>query len=138
MSKYEELGAEIGALVDEKQKAYGDSFGRAGEILRVLYPDGIPPDRYTDALAVTRLVDKLFRIATSKDALGEDPYRDIAGYGLLGARRAVKASQGPSQGKSRVRWKCGECGHAAWTWHGDMLPECCTAPDWVRDAEVSF
>jgi hypothetical protein len=35
-------------------------------------------------LAITRIVDKLFRIATKKDALGENPFKDIAGYGILG------------------------------------------------------
>ena len=30
------------------------------------------------------MIDKLFRIATRKDAFGESPYRDIAGYALLG------------------------------------------------------
>jgi hypothetical protein len=35
-------------------------------------------------------LDKLFRIATARDALGESPYRDIAGYGLLGAARAER------------------------------------------------
>ena len=43
------------------------------------------PDQYTDMLAVVRIFDKLFRIATRKDAFGESPFKDIAGYGLLGA-----------------------------------------------------
>ncbi|MBW2598588.1 MAG: hypothetical protein JRC60_00445 [Deltaproteobacteria bacterium] len=38
-------------------------------------------------MAVTRIIDKLFRIATDKDALGESPYHDIAGYGILGAMK---------------------------------------------------
>ena len=83
-SEYEELGASIGITVAEKQKAYGDSFGKAGGVLRILYPDGIRPEQYDDALAVTRIIDKLFRIATNGDAFGESPYRDIAGYGILG------------------------------------------------------
>lgn len=80
---YTELGREVGALVERKQAAYGDSFGRSGQILEVLYPDGIPVEQYTNALAVVRIVDKLFRIATDKYALGENPGFDIAGYGLL-------------------------------------------------------
>ena len=55
--------------------------------MRMLYPDGIPPEQMTDALAIVRIIDKLFRIATKKDAFGESPFRDIAGYGLLGAHR---------------------------------------------------
>jgi hypothetical protein len=81
------LAREVGRLVEEKQAAYGDSFGRAGEVVRILYPEGIAPGQMDDALAVVRVVDKLFRVATDRDALGESPWRDIAGYGLLGAAR---------------------------------------------------
>jgi hypothetical protein len=87
MIDYEALGQKIGRLVCDKQEAYGDSFGKSGEILRILYPAGIPLDAYDDMLAVVRIIDKCFRIATARDALGESPYRDIAGYGLLGAAR---------------------------------------------------
>jgi hypothetical protein len=87
-SCFADLGAEIGRLVEEKQRAYGDSYGRSGAVMRILYPDGIRPEQMDDALAVVRVLDKLFRIATDRDALGESPWRDIAGYGLLGARRS--------------------------------------------------
>jgi len=83
IGKYEEIGAEIGRLVDDKQKAYGRSFDKSGQILRLLYPYGIKTEQYDDLLAMVRIIDKLFRIATNKDALGEDPWRDIAGYALL-------------------------------------------------------
>jgi len=85
--KYEQLGIEIGKLVDEKQAAYGDSFGKSGAVMKILYPDGIPAEKIDDALCLVRIIDKLFRVATDRDALGESPYRDIAGYGLLGAGR---------------------------------------------------
>ncbi len=85
---YEELGKRIGALVTEKQKAYGDSFGRAGPIMKILYPSGISPDKMDDVLVVVRILDKLSRIATDKDALGESPFADIVGYGLLGLARS--------------------------------------------------
>lgn len=85
---YEEMGRAIGKLVNEKQVAYGDSFGKSGDVLRILYPDGIPPEKIDDALCVTRIVDKLFRVAADRDALGESPYRDIAGYAILGAMKA--------------------------------------------------
>jgi len=88
---YALMGEQIGKLVEEKQVAYGDSFGKSGDILRVLYPNGISPDQIDDALCIVRIVDKLFRIATNRDALGESPYRDIAGYGILGAFRAELA-----------------------------------------------
>lgn len=84
MGKYTDLAEKIGKLVDEKNAAYGSSFDQAGDFLRLLYPDGIPVDSYTDMLCVVRIFDKLKRIATRKDAFGESPYGDIVGYGLLG------------------------------------------------------
>ena len=81
---YEKIGKEVGALCAEKNDAYGDSFGQACRILEVLYPDGIQPTQYRDALAVTRVIDKLFRLANKKDAFGESPWRDICGYAILG------------------------------------------------------
>ena len=80
---YQAIGAEIGRLVEDKQKAYGDSFSRAPQILAILYPDGIKPDQYDDVLAIVRILDKFSRIATDKYAYGESPWRDIAGYSLL-------------------------------------------------------
>ena len=82
--KYEELGLEVGQLVDEKQAAYGNSFGKAGDFLKLCYPVQILPEQYNDALALVRIFDKQMRIAHKKDALGESPFKDIAGYGLLG------------------------------------------------------
>jgi hypothetical protein len=82
MSKFKTAAAEVAALVEEKNIAYGDSFNKAGEILKVLYPEGVKPEQYGDFLAMVRIIDKQFRIATQKDAFGEDPWRDILGYAL--------------------------------------------------------
>ena len=43
---YEQLGQEVGRLVDEKQAVYGDSFHKCGAFLRLLYPDpdGVKPE----------------------------------------------------------------------------------------------
>jgi hypothetical protein len=88
--KYEKLAQEIGALVDKKNRAYGSSFDESNKILQVLYPYGVDVDNYADFLAVTRIIDKLFRIANDKGAFNEDPWMDIAGYGLLGTARKQK------------------------------------------------
>ena len=88
--KFEKIGTDIGKLVDQKNAAYGSSFEKSEQILQVLYPEGIKPVQYKDMLAITRLVDKLFRIATNKDAFGENPFKDIAGYGLLGINNGDK------------------------------------------------
>ena len=83
VGKYESLGKAIGALVDEKNLQYGEAFNRGGCILEILYPDGVRPDQYRDMLGVIRVIDKLFRVANGKQGR-EDPWQDIAGYGLLG------------------------------------------------------
>ena len=85
VGKFETFAAEIGKVVDEKNKAYGNSFAEAGEFLKILYPSGIPLESSNDALTLTRIFDKLKRIATNNDRFGEDPFFDIAGYAILGA-----------------------------------------------------
>jgi len=91
MNVFSQLGDQIGALVHDKQRAYGDSFGRSGECLRQMYPEGIKPEQYDDLLTIARILDKLFRIANNPDAFDENPYQDIVGYGLLGMNRHKKA-----------------------------------------------
>jgi len=87
MGEYADLGKEIGELVDKKNQEYGDSFNQSGKILKVLYPDGIKPEQYDDLLFVARVLDKLFRIASStkeeRKEWDEVPSRDVVGYGLL-------------------------------------------------------
>ena len=87
MPDFSKIGEEVGRLVAEKQTAYGDSFGRSGECLRQMYPDGIKPEQYDDLLTIARMLDKLFRIASNPDAFEENPYRDLCGYSLLGMAR---------------------------------------------------
>lgn len=83
-------------------------------------------------LITVRIFDKLKRIATDRDALGESPYRDIAGYGILGAtlvERKRKASPAAERGTAgsfvsapleekywkKVRKTEGGC----WLWTGE-------------------
>jgi hypothetical protein len=82
-ANYEELGRSIGALIQDKQKSYGDSFHKSGEVMKLLFPNGIPPKSYVDALALVRIIDKLFRLATDPGYNGENSWGDIAGYALL-------------------------------------------------------
>ena len=81
---YEQRGQEIGKLVDEKHAAYG-GIERVHAAMRVFYPEGIPVDKLSDALLIVRILDKVNRISGGdKAAFGENPFKDIAGYGLLG------------------------------------------------------
>jgi hypothetical protein len=84
MKSLYEISIQLGSLLEEKNKAYGSAFSKSSEVLKVLYPNGIQPDQYTDLLLTTRILDKLFRIATDKSAFNEEPWKDIAGYGILG------------------------------------------------------
>ena len=81
---YVEKAVEIGQLVERKQQEYGDSWGKAGKILAILYPDGVKPDQYHTFLGITRVIDKLCRLANGNQG-EENAWEDLAGYGLLGA-----------------------------------------------------
>ncbi|RLC88646.1 MAG: hypothetical protein DRJ03_01870 [Chloroflexi bacterium] len=86
---FAEIGTAIGKLVTEKNEAYGDSFRNSGEIIRLLYPNGVMPGQYRDMLATVRVIDKLNRIAQDKGAFDENPRRDIAGYAVLAVHADV-------------------------------------------------
>jgi|TARA_A100000172_G_scaffold54598_1_gene34748 hypothetical protein len=86
-NKFRSIADGVADIVKDKQEAYGDSFGKSGECLRQMYPQGIDPEQYDDLLTVARILDKLFRIANNPTAFDENPYQDIVGYGLLGMHR---------------------------------------------------
>lgn len=90
MSPYFQAAVDIAELVEAKQLAYGDSFGNAGRVLHILFPDGIPVEKLEDALTIVRVIDKLFRIANQKEAFNESPWKDILGYALLAVVRDQK------------------------------------------------
>ena len=110
--RFEEIGKTIGALVEEKNEAYGDSFQRSQEILKVLFPDGVQPNQYRDMLGMVRVIDKMFRIATDKDAFGESPWKDITGYGILGTagdereKEMIEKSNKGCKAKKKCGKKC--------------------------------
>lgn len=81
--KYKRIATGIGILVDAKNEAYGDSFRESEQFMTFLYPSGVPVDQYKNMLAIIRIWDKIKRIVTNKDAFGENPWRDVAGYAIL-------------------------------------------------------
>jgi hypothetical protein len=85
--RFQEIATQIAKIVAAKNRSYGDAFGQAGQVLMLMYPDGIQPDQYVDLLGIVRVLDKLFRIANRKDAFGESPWMDILGYALLAVER---------------------------------------------------
>ena len=119
---FKSIAREIGALVEKKNAAYGDSVGSSGEALRLLYPKGIRPDQYADVLLQARIWDKQQRLATGagNDGLGESPFLDIAGYGVIGVAQhqelhrnkqqeaAGDAAQVPAVGMQQRRKETGK------------------------------
>jgi hypothetical protein len=97
---YEGIGREIGKLVTEKQKAYGDSYSKSGEVLKILFPDGVKPAQFIELLAICRVLDKIFRLATDPDYGGESPWADICGYSLL--RLGSSKSKNPASTSTRL------------------------------------
>ena len=81
-----ELGCEVATVLDRTNKAYGNSTEKSSRILSILFPEGIRTEQLHDARCMTSILDKLSRIATDKDAFGESPWRDVAGYALLAYR----------------------------------------------------
>lgn len=96
-NEYIDAAISTAELVAKKQKAYGDSFGKASKILEVLYPNGIGVEQYGDMLTVVRVIDKLFRVATQKDAFGENPWKDINGYSLLECVKEKRSLESQAQ-----------------------------------------
>ena len=82
-NKFEEIARQVAEIVFTKNKVYGNSFEESGKIMNTLYPLGVKSGEMVDMLAIVRIIDKLFRIATDKHALGENPWQDIAGYATL-------------------------------------------------------
>jgi len=83
ISEYEATALGIGALVTAENRAYGDTFRRSGEIMKILYPGGIKIDQFEDALVVIRILDCFFLLATNRGVFGESPWEDITTCALL-------------------------------------------------------
>jgi hypothetical protein len=81
--EFEKIATRIGKLVAEKNINYGNSFGHTGDIMKYLFPDGIPIGKYEVFLALVRIMDKIFRLATNPNYNNENSWADIAGYCVL-------------------------------------------------------
>ena len=98
LGRYEKMGLELGKLVDQKQLAYGDAMTVCQKVIEVhleRYYDSsggfyrISPALLEHIIRQVRIIDKQCRIFSNPegDLMGESPYKDIAGYGLLGEGR---------------------------------------------------
>ena len=90
IGEFSEEALRLTDMLIKKHQQYGESYKQSGQVLKLLYPNGIKPEQYGDMLAVTRIVDKLFRIAVGRSDDVEN-WRDVAGYGLIMKMRAGEA-----------------------------------------------
>lgn len=86
---WHKLGKQIGDIVADKNAKYGSAYRSSADFLKVLFPNGIPVDRYQEVLLMVRMFDKMQRLATGCGGDTEDPWMDLAGYSMLG----VESSQ---------------------------------------------
>ena len=88
---YKDLGQEVGQFTDDKREQYGDSVSFVSAALHHACPDGIPPYQYDNVLLCARMLDKVCRILTrgadGLDKGSESPYKDLAGYALIGVAK---------------------------------------------------
>ena len=78
------IACDVVKIVEEKNKEYGSAFQKVTEILTILFPNGIPTNKYHDVAILIRVLDKVCRIASANDkGVKKDAWLDITGYGLL-------------------------------------------------------
>ncbi|MFK7678654.1 hypothetical protein ACI3ER_11490 [Bacillus sp. Wb] len=94
---FETKATELGKLVDTKQNAYGDSFSKAFDLMKIYLQNykneqdntyTIPESLLQHILLQVRIIDKQNRIFSNPDGdlMQENPYADLSGYGLLGMK----------------------------------------------------
>lgn len=87
LNNYEQIAINIAAMLRDKQSLYGDAYPKVEACLQILYPNGIQTSQYGDIVYVTRIIEKLSRIAnrnkTNKLLEKESPFRDIVGTAFL-------------------------------------------------------
>jgi len=81
--RFKLVGQMLGEIIEVKDKKYGSSFEKSTDFIKLAYPNGVPVDQYKNMLTITRIFDKIMRVATNKDPEGETPFADIGGYALL-------------------------------------------------------
>lgn len=93
---FQEIANEIGKFTDMKNEAYGSSVDATYEVLKIFlkkYKNNdntytIPESLLKHIFLQARMIDKQNRIFNNPDGdkMEESPYRDLAGYNLIGVR----------------------------------------------------
>lgn len=93
---------DLGTLLASKAEGYGPSWKTTAEVLAAFFPNGIPVNAYEDVLLLIRVLDKLARLANNLshnqgDPLGESPWKDLAGYGVIGVAKEEFKKNNPGK-----------------------------------------
>lgn len=93
---FQEIANEIGKFTDMKNDAYGSSVDTTYEVLKIFLKKyknhdntyTIPESLLKHIFLQVRMIDKQNRIFNNPDGdkMEESPYRDLAGYSLIGVR----------------------------------------------------
>jgi len=59
---YERIGDDVKRIVQRLEDHHGHSLGQTKEVLKLIYPRGIAPDQFGDAVQMVRVLDELFVI----------------------------------------------------------------------------
>lgn len=78
---YKTISDALAGELVRKHETLGDTFFRGKDAMRVIYPKGVTPSKYKDALVVSRILDKLLAIAQVED--NDRYWNDILGLCLL-------------------------------------------------------
>lgn len=96
VKSFQEIAVKIGKFTDMKNEAYGSSVDATYEVLKIFlkkYKNDdntytIPESLLKHIFLQVRMIDKQNRIFNNPDGdkMEESPYRDLAGYSLIGVR----------------------------------------------------
>lgn len=84
------IGKGITHMAAEKNESYNNSYSRTDEFLKLIFPDGIPVEKYSMIAPIVRWWDKTNRMISKPNAYGESPRIDMVGYAILDAVKDIQ------------------------------------------------
>lgn len=77
---FKEKALEVAEMLERKSEEYDAPYDSDNDFLKIMYPNGVAPDKYADMVLCLRLYDTLKKLTKS----GDTKYIEyIAGYGIL-------------------------------------------------------